>query len=163
MNQIDIEACVNEHAGEYPAIVIDGVPLGTALDAWCDRLDGPAIERFDGLVTALYALANDAARDEAAAASLDPTSPTRIVPLLVCPDCCDLDCTVVVAEVASDADCARWLRVGVMRGEGQRMPQHPDVDWLAGVPPMSFDATAYRSAMRRLVDTPRLWERNDGS
>ena len=162
MNQIDIEPRVNEHQGEYPAIVIDGVALGAALDAWCGQLDGPAIERFDGLVTALYALANDDARDEAASASLEPTAATRIVPLLVCPDSCDLECTVVVAEVASDAELVRWLRVGVMRGEGLRMPQDPDVDWLAGVPPLTFDASAYRSTMRRLVDAPRLWARSIG-
>ncbi len=43
MNQIDTGACLNEHQGEYPAIVNDGVPLGAALDAWLDRLDAPAI------------------------------------------------------------------------------------------------------------------------
>jgi hypothetical protein len=46
---------------------------------------------------------------------LPPEGDTCISPLLVCPECDFLDCTVVVAEITNAGSVVRWDRLGVDR------------------------------------------------
>jgi hypothetical protein len=48
----------------------------------------------------------------------------KIVPVLMCPDDCDLSCTIIVAEVVTSDDQVTWQRIVIQRGQVQRITQY---------------------------------------
>lgn len=60
------------------------------------------------------------------------------VPLLVCPDDLDLNCTVIVTEQVVDGSTVKWLRFGYLLGDLDFQNEN-DIRWLVNIPPLVFD------------------------
>ncbi|CAM3050601.1 hypothetical protein PATA110615_14590 [Paenibacillus taichungensis] len=72
---------------------------------------------------------------------------TVILPILMCPDDCDLICTVIVAEVIINNNQIIWKRVGTDISNLGLTSQYEligtEVNWLNSVPEMIFDKNTY--------------------
>lgn len=108
--------CAAMHQSKYtraphPVLTIDGIPLGN----WIKGViyDDSGEDDTEGLVPAQGWLIDE----EHASYSWQLLTPaeeecTTIVPLLICPDDLDLNCTVVVVEQVTSEDKLIWERFG---------------------------------------------------
>lgn len=72
----------------------------------------------------------------------------KIVPVLMCPDDCDLSCTIIVAEVITSDDQVIWQRIGVDCSKWINSNYEligTEVRWLYKVPEMKFDKESYKT------------------
>lgn len=78
-------------------------------------------------------------------------------PVLMCPDDCDLLCTLIVAEVIKENDKVYWRRIGIdisnkSEFNGGYECIGSKVEWLESVPQMSFDLTVYNAQINKLYE-----------
>lgn len=98
-------------SAEQPVLAIDGVPIYQWISSLIFDADGS--DATNTLVPAQTWLYNE---DESRIAwkLLEPTyEGSTVVPLLVCPDDMDLNCTVVVVEQIVDKQTVEWRRFGL--------------------------------------------------
>nr|WP_154892428.1 hypothetical protein [Paenibacillus xylanexedens] len=126
---------------EHPVITIDGIPLDLYLhNLYPDNLYLgliPTITDWIGL------------REEAELVLRRFISEEEIVilPILMCPDDCDLTCTLIVAEVLKTDHQVIWRRIGV-DSSNLGIPYNyelvgQEVTWLDLVPEMKFSKDKY--------------------
>lgn len=75
----------------------------------------------------------------------------------MCPDDCDLLCSVIVANVVKTDEYIIWKQVGIDRSNEEFRQLGYDgigttVDWLEKIPPMTFENTIYISQLRKIYD-----------
>ncbi len=75
------------------------------------------------------------------------------MPVLMCPDDCDLSCTVIVAEVETGDKYIKWNRLGIDKSNPRELIEKniflvTGVEWLDKVPQMSFSKESYRCIER---------------
>lgn len=73
-------------------------------------------------------------------------SPKSMLPVLMCPDDCDLWCTTIIADMEVYDDVVVWKRMGVdiTSSEGFTSEKRgTSVNWISGIPAMVFDKEAY--------------------
>jgi hypothetical protein len=107
-------------------IYLAGQPLDLLIAKFTERAD------LEGLVTPLDDCLADRSEQELVLQRIRPSEMrTSTVPLLVCPDCLDLCCTVVEAEVKNLVDKMVWARFSI--GD----------EWIAGLGPFTFPMDEY--------------------
>ncbi|TNE62666.1 MAG: hypothetical protein EP335_11800 [Alphaproteobacteria bacterium] len=86
---------------------------------------------------------------------------TATAPILLCPECGDLFCNVIVAEVRADADTVYWdrirfeasvyqeIRKGVQEARKEWLADRT-VIWLEKIPAMQFERKAYEAVIAAL-------------
>jgi hypothetical protein len=78
---------------------------------------------------------------------IEPRTEGRVIaPLLVCGDDCDLYCTIIVADISYLPNVVTWERFGIDRSEREYLHAErigTTVNWIADIPPMTFDREEY--------------------
>ncbi|MNP22713.1 hypothetical protein D3C76_1153970 [compost metagenome] len=74
----------------------------------------------------------------------------KVLPILMCPDDCDLSCTIVVAEVVTSNEQVKWNRIGIDTNNPKELIKknrflNTGVKWLSRIPRMTFSKDDYRS------------------
>jgi len=143
----------SRHAtSEHPALAIDGVPI----EQWLKSrlLDLADEDTINGLVPAQGWLMDD---DELAIAwnLLTPAQVnsadfalSSVVPLLICPDDMDLNCTVIVVEQIVDPENVTWKRFGLGRDSVNGIITA--VQWSVDGQSVQFERTHFSSAVAEL-------------
>lgn len=157
MNRIELRVLSSKYVDDHPVILVDGTPLDLLLKAGSAHPTKGVWSGYEGLVPAIFALADDSERSGTSAAAVDFTSGRRLVPWLVCPDCCDLNCTVIMADTVVDGGRIEWRGLGRLTAERALAASFEDVDWLPNIAPLRFERHAYISAVESLTRSGRLW------
>tara|TARA_R110002072_G_scaffold174303_4_gene329450 strand:+ start:57984 stop:58424 length:441 start_codon:yes stop_codon:yes gene_type:complete len=123
----------------HPVWVVNGEPFDRSLAALTKN------SMLEGLVAAEWGLDDPTDGDaadlmRAHRACLDAQGR---VPLLICPDCCDLSCSVVFAEVAPDAGEVTWQKIGQQLSDGS-------VAWFPGISRYVFAREQYSACLAAL-------------
>ncbi|WP_217504867.1 hypothetical protein [Paenibacillus taichungensis] len=126
---------------EHPTIIIDGVPFDLYLhNLYPDNL-------FLGLVPTITDWIHMKEEAIFVLSRFHSEQETVILPILMCPDDCDLICTVIVAEVIINNNQIIWKRVGTDISNLGLTSQYEligtEVNWLNSVPEMIFDKNTY--------------------
>lgn len=144
MNRISVEEVPGESGQLYPMIFIDGKSIGSLH------------EEFKMLVPVMNDGIFPAEDKDLVWRLLEPRMEGQVIaPILVCGDCCDLYCTVIVAEIEYKKDTVSWGRLGfdVSNYEDMERVQRRlglQVDWMGDIPPMTFDRAEYTRCMLKL-------------
>lgn len=141
MNRIEAIQAVSKYAtAPHTVITIDGVPLDEVLNRLApDRID------VGLLPTLLDAMYNQVERSIVWSRILPSNGKSLNAPILMCPDDCDLWCTVVIAEVKTENSEVWWKRIGIDSSSPTNMPFSigTTVDWLTGIGPFCFSRSDY--------------------
>jgi hypothetical protein len=158
VNTLDAEARCSKFVDEpHVVVLLDGVPLDIFL-AKATAFDS------EGLVSTLDGcLVNSEDRQLVRSRALPPEGTTSVLPLLVCPDDLDFDCTTVVAEVTHLNGVVQWRRFGqgapeVLDGRSADLGIWA-VEWFDGVGPFSFTVENYRAFLQRCDELKVEWWR----
>ncbi|MFC4776112.1 hypothetical protein ACFO9Q_04945 [Paenibacillus sp. GCM10023252] len=140
--------------GTHPIILVDGNPLDSILnEIYPDDLilgliptivDWMSIDEESKLIQNVYQAADD----------------KKILPILMCPDDCDISCTLIVAEVETTNNQVNWNRIGIdMNNSKDLIEQNEFIDskikWLDRVPQMTFSKEDYR-LLDRIYKTSKI-------
>lgn len=145
INSISVEKFKTKYvAEEHSVIVIDGTPLDLLLhDKYPDNL-------FLGLVPTIIDWFNLKIEADFVQHCFDENRDVKVLPILMCPDDCDLSCTLIVAEVVEASnELIKWKRIGVNRSIPtetieNREINKAEVDWLDRIPEMIFYKHEYK-------------------
>ncbi len=79
------------------------------------------------------------------------------MPVLMCPDDCDLWCTVIVANVVIADGYLIWKQIGIDKSTRDDLLLGYDrigskVEWLDKIPSMTFNKEDYLSQLRKIYD-----------
>ena len=134
-------------------VTVDGVPLDRHLARLLGR---PELE---GLVSPLGGCLHDESEQEAVTrAALPEDGRSSISPILVCPDDCDLSCTLVVARIDRAGEWVSWTRMGLARADRSAgLPTVEEVDWFDGISPLCFGIEEYRRFLTRCGELAEPW------
>ncbi|WP_438449223.1 hypothetical protein [Gorillibacterium sp. sgz5001074] len=133
---------------EHPVISIDGSPLDLYLhNLYPDNL-------FLGLIPTITGWIGLKEEAELVLSRFYSEEKIVILPLLMCPDDCDLTCTLVVAEVFITDNQVIWRRVGV-DSSNLGIPYNyeligNEVTWLNLVPVMKFSKDNYLENLKTI-------------
>ena len=132
----------------HPVLVVDGVPL----ELWLKEADCSAVfgeDTVGGLVPAQGWLIDECDLKNAWYL-LNPKNEnsSTIVPIMICPDDMDMNCTVAVVEQLVDEEMVSWARIG--RAIDVRNGIVVSVEWVAGNKRAVFDKTAFSAAVDEL-------------
>lgn len=128
----------------HPVLAIDGVPL----DIWLAQ--HYAEHDIEGLVPAQSWLIDDAEMNFAWRRITPHQAGARaVVPLLICPDDMDLDCSVVVVDQEYTAKEIIWHRFG-LAGEERREEIGSTVSWFPPQPLVRFEWAEFMQTLARL-------------
>lgn len=148
MNQIKAVLEKSEFSREpHLTIHVDGTPLDRLLHrAYPDRY-------FNGLVPALLDWIQWE-QERAIVWERVESTQQQVVPLLMCPDDCDLYCTVINVEVLKTEQKVQWLRLGLDKGGAEGMPASigTTVEWFDKVGPFEFERPAYDACIATFKD-----------
>jgi hypothetical protein len=135
---------------DHYCIVVDGMPLDSILQSINSEGD------YQGLIPTILDWI-DEPREKSFVLSRYK-SPEQIVmlPILMCPDDCDLWCTLVVVEVVKESSLIKWNRIGLDRSIGEELIIGYEcigtrVDWLANFPSMTFKQEEYYAQINKLL------------
>lgn len=155
MNKISVEITNSKYVKEaHPIINIDGMPLDYILnEIYSDDL-------FLGLIPPIVDWMSFDEESKLVENSFDAADEVKIIPILMCPDDCDLSCTLIVAEVETTLDHVRWNRIGIDRNNpndliNQNTFLETGVKWLEKVPIMTFRNEDY-SALAKIYKKSKL-------
>ncbi|WP_019639177.1 hypothetical protein [Paenibacillus fonticola] len=142
MNELSVEMQRSKYVDlEHPVILIDGTPLDLYLNnLYPDNL-------YLGLIPTITDWIGLKEETELVLDRFYSDHEKVILPILMCPDDCDLICTIVVAEVIKKDNQVLWNRLGVDLSK-LGIPYNyelvgTEVDWLNLVPKMKFDRNNY--------------------
>lgn len=129
---------------EHPTILIDGRPLDFILDeVYPDHL-------LLGLVPMIIEWISLEEEVTLVGQAYESDQVIKILPILMCPDDCDLTCTLVVVEVEIMDDLVHWKRFGIDKNKQKEFIKHngfleTNVEWLNKVPSMTFYKEDYKT------------------
>lgn len=141
MIRITVDEVPGAHGRPYPSIFIDGRNIVTIHD------------QLTMLVPVMNEHIFPAGYKELAWRLLEPRIDGQVIaPILVCGDDCDLYCTVIVAEITYKKDTIHWERLDFDVSEHKDMARMQrqfglQIDWIIGIPPMTFDREEYTHCM----------------
>ncbi len=129
---------------EHPTIIIDGTSLDELLqNAYPDQL-------LRGLIPMIVDWMDSKEAKLVVERFYSDVSPS-ILPVLMCPDDCDLSCTIIVAEVIRSNDKIIWNRTGYDNSECNQNTGMIDigtkVKWFDKVNCMIFDRETYYTSL----------------
>ncbi len=140
-------------------MLIDGRPLDVVL-AECAQDD-----ELEGLISPLEGLNDMSDWGVLAPRFLSTPTMDQVLPVLVCPDCVDLSCIVVLADIKVTDSGVTWTRLGLDRSPNEVPPHRlgSRVDWIQNVGPFAFDRSSYDCCIRKFKDGALLWLRSKGA
>lgn len=144
INRISVENLNSKYiSNPHPTILIDGIPLDIMLNEIYP--DGFLL----GLIPPLVDWIGTNEERRLVEQAYDRTDEVKIMPVLMCPDDCDLSCTVIVAEVESSNKYIKWNRVGIDKNNPKELIEknmfiETGVEWLDNVPQLSFSKESYK-------------------
>lgn len=147
MNQLDVKIKQSTYTDvDHPCIFIDGVEL----DIWLDQLYPN--HYYLGLIPCITDWMDTEAEQQLVIQRYIDKQDIVILPILMCPDDCDLWCTVIVAEVIQKQNKIWWNRIGVDRSD-IKLSYHNfghTVEWFEHIPPFIFDKQTYYNELDRI-------------
>lgn len=134
---------------EHDTIVIDGVPLDEMIQRCCPD------EYLIGLIPMIMNWITLPGEQELIRSRFQSTANPEVLPVLMCPDDCDLWCTVIVAEVTRDGEHIYWSRLGYDRSTHEMLIAGYDcigvqVRWLDKIPPLRFAKEVYYAELGKI-------------
>ncbi|MFY7709169.1 hypothetical protein ACOSQB_00965, partial [Tenacibaculum sp. MEBiC07804] len=80
-----------------------------------------------------------------------------ICPILMCPDDCDFECSLIVAEIENSKTQIRWNRIGLDKSETYKIKENvgSDVEWFKGKYSFEFERDEY---LKVISDFKRQYE-----
>ena len=129
---------------EFLKIKIDG--------EWVDKkLNNLYPNNFiDGTISTLsYRLESDKEEKIVWERFLPAENTSVIAPILMCPDDCDFECTLIVAEIENSENKIRWKRIGIDRSEtySNRENVGSKVKWLIPINNFEFKLSEYQKVI----------------
>lgn len=81
-----------------------------------------------------------------------------VLPILMCPDDCDLWCTVIVANAVKIDGYIIWKQIGIDKSTREDLLQGFEgfgtkVEWLDMIPQMTFEETHYNTQLSKVYDS----------
>jgi hypothetical protein len=150
MNTLSVELLKSKYVNvEHPTILIDGVPLDLHLhEYYPDNL------YYLGLIPTITDWIGLKEEAELVLSRFYSDKEKVFLPILMCPDDCDLTCTVIVAEVIMKDNQVIWNRLGVDSSK-LGIPYNyeligTEVIWLSLVPEMKFDRNTYYENLKSI-------------
>jgi hypothetical protein len=132
----------------HKVLVLDGVPLDVLLDAARPDLS------LVGLVPALLDWYHFPEERALVWQRIKPcTGSVAVAPVLICPDDCDLMCSVVVAQVFAAASMVWWRRLGLDRTKPKESLKETidavgtEVEWFSGIGPYCNSRAEYERCL----------------
>ncbi|MDF9840243.1 MULTISPECIES: hypothetical protein [unclassified Paenibacillus] len=134
---------------EHHIIMVDGV----SLDALLHR--HYPLYHLEGLVPVMPDWLDVPGEREFILSRYKCTSKDFVMPILMCPDDCDLSCTVVVAHVVRTGSRVVWKKLGIDMSSREDMltgddPIGTTVDWLDEIPELTFRESDYTSQFSKI-------------
>lgn len=157
MNTLGITKDFNKFTGEhYPVFTVDDIPLHTILDR---AIPG---QKYWGVVpTLLHWLNNEPEEQRVVWERIVPeVDQTLNSPILNCSECCDLSCSVIIAENTRDSNSFKWTRLGLDRSCCEADDVGSEVEWFDDLS-FEFSAENYLeviSYFKEHLENPRIRE-----
>ena len=157
MNRINAGMHQSRYARDpHPVLFIDGVPLGMWASGVIHTKDGE--DDSDSLVPAQGWLMDEGDLENAwhLLTPKDQRAST-VVPILVCPDDMDMNCTVAVVEQLTDDESVSWARLGRALDVINRVVT--SVEWIDPAQSAHFSREEFTSAVCELKRlTVEVWK-----
>lgn len=145
INKISVENMISKYVKEtHPIIYIDRKPLDHILN------DLYPEDMVLGLIPTIVEWMSFDEEAKLVENTFDLTDEVKILPILMCPDDCDLSCTLIVAEVETANEQVMWKRIGIdMNNPKDLIDQNKfletGVRWLNKVPRMIFSNEDFKT------------------
>lgn len=127
---------------EHLVITVDGEPLDQILHNSYTNLN------FSGLIPTLLDCLDDDEERKLVWDKID--SNAKIIPILMCPDDCDLWCTVIIVECEINDDIVKWERIGLDMTSKEDYSSEKvgsNIKWLDRILPMEFSREEYQNCI----------------
>ncbi|MBA9087892.1 hypothetical protein FHR92_004385 [Fontibacillus solani] len=127
---------------EHPIILVDGISLDKIIDEqYPDRF-------FLGLIPTIVDWMTLRKEAYLVQRRFNTSQGIHILPILMCPDDCDLTCTLIVAEVEVSEKLVKWKRIGVDTSRYDESCVYEEyigteVEWLDKIPELIFRKEDY--------------------
>lgn len=134
---------------EHHIIVIDGIPLDALLHNHYPS------RNLAGLIPVMPDWLDDPGERAFILSRYNCNSNEFVMPILMCPDDCDLSCTVVVAHVMRTGSRVVWKKLGIdMSGRKDMLSGYDHigttVDWLDKIKELTFTEPEYTSQFNKI-------------
>lgn len=128
---------------EHYNLIIDGIPLDVRLNELYPS------DHYLGLIPVFTEWLNTDDERRLVTARYSSTKDLEMLPILMCPDDCDLWCTLVVAEVITTDEYITWNRLGLDKSYLINGVENigSEVEWLELLPAMKFKKEEYYRAL----------------
>lgn len=132
---------------EHLSILIDDTPLDLLI---ADEDENGELHSVGLVPTLLDWMTDEDERKVTWERILPEDGKKAIAPILMCPDDCDLVCTVVVAEVETRGNAVIWRRIGLDFGDKTGKPEKvgKEVEWLE-LPSFTFHLNDYKKGINQ--------------
>ncbi|AFH61321.1 hypothetical protein ACVNS2_11840 [Paenibacillus caseinilyticus] len=136
---------------EHQTIVIDGIPLDLLLHSQYPS------DNLVGMIPTIVDWVDDSRQKELLKERFNSEGKEIVLPVLMCPDDCDLWCTVIVANVVKIDEFIIWKQIGIDMITRDELLMGYDgigskVNWLDKIHPMTFQETQYISQLSKVYD-----------
>jgi hypothetical protein len=152
VNKIEVVSMKSDYCkGEHYTIVIDGKPLDSLLHSYYPS------NNLLGMIPTIIDWVDDPKEKICIKGRFNSASKEVVLPVLMCPDDCDLSCTVIVANVVKAEGYIIWKQVGIDMSTREDMLLGCEgigskIDWLDKIPPMTFEEIKYSYHLSNIYD-----------
>lgn len=140
MNKLQVKLQKNRYSDtQLPSILIDELKL----DIWLDQLYPE--NNYLGLIPCIIDLIHTEPEQQLVLQRYNDKQEVVILPILMCPDDCDLWCTLIVAEVIIQSDEVWWNRIGLDQSDISKGCYYvgSTVEWFENIPQLKFEKQSY--------------------
>lgn len=145
INKISVDNRSSKYVeNAHPILLINGEPLDHVLNEYYPD------DFLLGLIPPIIDWMNVDEEAKLVEQIYDSADELKILPILMCPDDCDLSCTIIVAEIEMTSDLMKWNRIGIDQGNPKEWIEkgrflEAGIEWLDQVPVMTFKREDYKS------------------
>ncbi|MCZ8520984.1 MULTISPECIES: hypothetical protein [Paenibacillus] len=150
VNKIEVALMKSEYCKvEHHNIVIDDTALDLLLNSYYPS------NHLLGMIPTIIDWIDNPREKELIKERFNSTDSESVLPIMMCPDECDLWCTVIVAEVIKADGYITWKHIGIDKSTREDLLQGYDslgtkVDWLDKIPPMIFEESQYTAQLSQI-------------
>ncbi|MBP0725984.1 hypothetical protein J5Y03_12455 [Bacillus sp. RG28] len=149
-NKIEVKKLKSEYCNDkHLTIVIDGVPLDVILHNLYPN------NRLLGLVPTILDWIDNIKEKELIKLRFSSLKDEEVLPILICPDDCDLWCTVIVAKVLQKNEFIIWDKIGIDKSSREKLLNGYDcigskVKWLDKAHSLTFNIDEYNTELNKI-------------
>lgn len=165
LHEHPIEGCIKDANGNlkpFPILAIDNIPL----NRWVHQ-NIPIIDGTESLVPAqgwLYDHDSDLALSNAwkllKPQAYENVAISTVVPILICPDDLDLECSVIMVEQVVSADKVLWTRFGYAFNHIHDVVTSVVWETSPSAPHLIFSLSEFEKAYDDLKELDKKWTEN---